>query len=49
MGVDEGDIQVMDRCKTDNGKLSNNYSYGTYLQVTTMVNIIQKYETPVFI
>ena len=34
MGVDEGNIQViMDRCRKDHGKLSNNYSYGTHLQV----------------
>ena len=33
MGVDEGNIQVMDGCRNCNGKLSNNYSYGIYLQV----------------
>ena len=34
MGV-EGNIQViMDRrCRKDHGKLSNNYSYGTHLQI----------------
>ena len=32
MGVDERNLQVMD-VEMINGKLSNNYSYGTYLQV----------------
>ena len=27
----------MDRCRNNYGKLSNNYSYGTYLQVALMV------------
>ena len=30
MGVDKGNIQVMDGCRNDNEKnMSNNYSYGT--------------------
>ena len=31
MGVDEGNIQVMNGCRNDDGKLPN--SYGEYLQV----------------
>ena len=38
MGVDEGNIQVMDDVEMMmNGRLSKNYSYGTYLQVAIMV------------
>ena len=37
MDVDEGDIKVMDGCKSDKGKMSNNYSCATYLQVAIMV------------
>ena len=42
MGVDEGNIQVMDERGNDNEKLSNIYSYGTYLQVATMVYKLRK-------
>ena len=37
MGLDEGTIQVMDGCRNYNKKMSNNYLYGTYLQVAVMV------------
>ena len=30
--VDEGNIQVVDGCRNYNGKLSNNYSYGTFYE-----------------
>ena len=30
MSVDEGNIQLMYGCRNDSGKLSNNYSYGTF-------------------
>ena len=39
MGVDEGNIQVIDGCRNDNGKLSSNYSYGTYLLLCCIVEI----------
>ena len=42
MGVDEGSIQVMDGRRNHNGKLSNNYSHGTYLQVAIMVYKLRK-------
>ena len=44
MGVDEGNIEVMDGCRNDNGKLSNNYlySYGIYLRVAIMVYKLRK-------
>ena len=37
MGIDGGNIQVMHGCRNYNGTLSNNYSYGTCLQVAIMV------------
>ena len=41
MGVDEGNLQVIDRCRRDTGKLSNNFSStGIYLQVGVVVFII---------
>ena len=42
MVVDEVNIQVMDGCRNNNGKLFNNYSYGTYLQVAVMVHRLKK-------
>ena len=46
MGVDEGHIQVMDGCRNYNGKLSNNYSYGTYLtpRALSLRNLVSGYE-----
>ena len=32
MGVDEGNIEVMNGCRNYNGKLSNNYSYGVQMK-----------------
>ena len=40
MGVDGGNIQVMDGCRNYNGNLSNNYSYGASLQVATIVLLL---------
>ena len=37
MGVNEGNLQVIDRCRNDNGKLSNGYSYVRYVPVAIMV------------
>ena len=45
MDVDEENVQVMDGCKNDNGKLSNSYSYGTYLQVAFKVYKLRKLYT----
>ena len=41
MGV-EGNIQVMDGCRNYDGKLSNKYSYGTYIQETITVYKLRK-------
>ena len=45
MGVDDGNIQVMDGCRNDNRKLSSTYSYGTYVQVAITVYLEQIKET----
>ena len=41
MYVDEGNIQVVDVCRNyNNGKLSNNYSYDTYLGIRTRLDLL---------
>ena len=38
MGFDDGNLQVIDGCRSDAGNLSNSYIlYGTYLPVAVMV------------